>query len=235
VEAIAIRPTDSTQNAVLQPLVRERSALVSNVADVLREAIVREDLQTGERLNQVQIAEQLGVSRMPVREAIATLIAEGLLEPLATGGVVVRPLSKQDVLDVYAVRVALETEAARWIIKQNKASGAQRLDKVLSSHRLSIPHYETSQLLEVDRLFHRALLDSTGNPYFSKALVPVWSVVERAMYAVLQVPEIITTVWEEHEAIADAIRQGDATLADERIRQHLGHGSKAMAELVVPK
>lgn len=216
----------------LQPLTRARSELVTRVADVLREAIIREQLQTGERLNQVQIAEQVGVSRMPVREAIATLISEGLVEPLATGGVVVRPLSKQDVLDVYAVRIALETEAARWMIKQNRG-GAQRLDKVLSSHRLSIPHYETSQLLEVDRVFHRELLDATGNPYFSKALVPVWSVVERAMYAVLQVPEVITTVWEEHQAIADAIRAGDAELADQRIREHLGHGSKAIAELVL--
>ena len=222
--------------AVLQPLPpRERSQLVATVTDALREAIIHERLPTGSRLNQVQIAENLNVSRMPVREAIAALISEGLVEPLPTTGVVVKPLSREDVQDVYKVRIALETEAARTVIEDRAATGANRLQAVLSSHKLSSPHSETPQLLEVDREFHRARLDSTGNPYFVRALVPVWSVVERAMYTVLQVPEIISSVWEEHEAIAQAIADRDAVAAEMRIRQHLGHGAAAISSLLADR
>jgi len=227
------RPSPTDQSSVLAPLPpRERSVLVENVTDSLREAIIQERLPTGTRLNQMQIAEQLRVSRMPVREAITALTAEGLLEPLSTGGAVVKPLSGVDVVDVYKVRIALETEAARTVIGEGLPTASQRLHKVLSLHKRSVSHYETTQLLAVDREFHRTLLESTGNPYFARALVPVWSVVERAMYRVLQVPEIITTVWEEHETIAQAIADRDAEAADQQIRAHLGHGAKAIAELL---
>ena len=226
-----VSPSEPPVLTLAPQVPRERSALVESVVDTLREAIIQQRLKPGERLNQVQIAEQLGVSRMPVREAITVLTSEGLVEPLRAGGVAVRPLRARDVQDVYAVRIALESYAAR-SLAEGTSRFPTRVDDVLDAHRLSIPSYTTKQLLEVDSLFHRSILESTGNDYFLRSLVPVWSVVERAMYAVLQAPEIVSTVWEEHESIAAAIREGDADKAEVRLRNHLTHGAKVFQERI---
>jgi DNA-binding GntR family transcriptional regulator len=185
-------------------------------------AIVLEELPAGVRLNQVQVAEQLGVSRMPVRVAAADLVVEGLLEPLPTGGVAVKALSERDVEAAYRVREALEAEAVREVAHSRPQDGLQRLAAVLRSHEQLGGVNDTRTLLELDRAFHWTILESTGNPYFGRAMVPMWSVVERAMVGMLRtVPDMFDSAWREHREIAQALEDGDADLAEQRARAHI--------------
>lgn len=215
-------PTSHSFSALGALPPRDTSALARSVRDRLRLAIVLEEIPAGVRLNQVQVAEQLGVSRMPVRVAAADLVIEGLLEPLPAGGVAVRVLSKRDVEAAYEVREALEAQAARDVARARPEAGLTELFAILERHDALGGVNDTGVLLELDRAFHATILDATGNPYFARAMVPMWSVVERAMAGMLRtVPDLFDFAWKQHRDIADALAAGDADLAERLTREHI--------------
>ena len=210
---------------------RDASALVRTVRDRLRQAILFGELTAGTRLNQVKVAEQLGVSRMPVRTASADLVAEGLLEPIATGGVAVRPLTQEDVLRAYEVREALEAGAAKEAARRQPAAAIDEVFAILDQHSELGGANDIARLAELDRAFHSAILNSTDNPYYSRAMVPMWSVVERAMIGMLQqVPGMFKLSWEQHRGIAEAVRDGEVELAEARVHEHLSHAADALIQ-----
>ncbi|MDV3125338.1 GntR family transcriptional regulator [Mycobacterium sp. 21AC1] len=216
------RPDPSSFSALTALPPRDAGAVARSVRDRLRLAIVLEELPAGVRLNQVQVAEQLGVSRMPVRVASADLVVEGLLEPLPTGGVAVKALSKRDVEAAYKVREALEAQAVREVAAARPEAGLKELFAILDRHEELGGVNDTQTLLELDRAFHWTILDATDNPYFSRAMVPMWSVVERAMVGMLRtVPDMFDLAWREHRQIAEALADGDADLAEQRARKHI--------------
>src|SRR5699024_10282630 len=90
-----------------------REMLHNKVCSVLRKAILKGELQAGERLVQAQLAEAIGVSRMPIREALRTLELEGLVVMEPHKGAVVRPISKEDIEEIYELRIALEPLALK--------------------------------------------------------------------------------------------------------------------------
>ena len=229
VPSVANPTTESVLTALPQ---RDTTTLVRTVRDRLRLAIAREEIPAGTRLNQVQVAAQLGVSRMPVRAAITDLVAEGVLEPIAGGGVAVRMLAERDMRDVYEVRIALESQAVRHVAERQPTWGLARIEKILSDHRSRVAGYDAAELLMVDREFHTALLDATENQYFRLAIVPVWSVVERAMFGMLSIPGIAARVWGEHEDIAEAVRLGDPDRAEAALRKHLANGAEDLAQAI---
>ncbi|OZC93052.1 GntR family transcriptional regulator [Rhodococcus sp. 06-418-1B] len=199
------------------------------VRDRLRLAITLGELPGGSRLNQVQLAKQLGVSRMPVRTAAAELVSEGLLEVMPGGGVAVRVLTAEALLDVYEVRTALESRAVRHVADKQPQWGLTRIEQIVAEHKPLIATYGARQLLEADRAFHLAILDATGNQYFRQAIVPVWSTVERAMVQLVSLDGVFDRAWVEHEQIAEALRAGDADEAEKQLRKHLENAADELA------
>ena len=212
---------------------RDASALVRSVVERLRTAITFGELPPESRLNQVQLAAQLGVSRMPVRAALTELQAEGLIDPLPGGGAVVRALTKADLQNVYEVRTALESQAVRHVADRDAGEAAPDIDvifQVLADHAALGGSSDPVALLQLDRRFHMAVLDATGNPVFREALVPIWSRVERAMVGMLtSIPDMFEQAWREHQAIAEALRDGDADLAEARTKAHLQFAAAQLA------
>ncbi|BBZ01737.1 GntR family transcriptional regulator [Mycolicibacterium chitae] len=224
---------DSSFSALSALPPRDSNALVTSVRDRLRMAIVLEEIPAGVRLNQVRVAEQLGVSRMPVRAASADLVVEGLLEPLPTGGVAVRSLSRRDVEEASKVREALEAQAAREVALARPEEGLKAIFAVLDRHEALGGVNDTRLLLELDRSFHWAVLDATDNPYFRRAMVPMWSVVERSMVGVLRkVPDMFDLAWKQHREIAEALAAGDADLAEQRARDHIRYAAPKLAKAI---
>jgi DNA-binding GntR family transcriptional regulator len=227
-KAEPVRIGSSTALTALPP--RDASVLVRTVRDRLRMAIILTEIPPGARLNQVQVAERLGVSRMPVRAAAADLVVEGLLDNLPTGGYVVRALSESDVRRAYEVREALEAQAARDVASSAPEADIDGLFEILDRHAALGGVNDTAELLALDRAFHGMILDATDNPYFGRAMVPLWSVVERAMVGMLRdVPDMFDRAWQQHRRIAEALRAGDADGAERLTREHLGHAADALA------
>ncbi|WP_166969555.1 GntR family transcriptional regulator [Brevibacterium atlanticum] len=212
---------------------RDTTALVRDVRDRLRLAIVLGEIQTGSRLNQVKLAQQLGVSRMPVRTAITELVTEGILEVVPGGGVIVSPLTADDVRNVFEVRGALEIRAARTVAVDQPTWGIAKIEKIVDAHRSHFHEYAPAQLLTADRDFHMAILDATGNPFFRRSIMPVWSTVERAMVQVLNLSEVFEQAWTQHDQIARAIRAGDADEVEATSREHLEFAAEALARAIL--
>ncbi|MEW2546279.1 GntR family transcriptional regulator [Streptomyces sp. NPDC047002] len=222
--------TDRTEPVLGELPPRDTTALVRTVRDRLRLAISLEEIPSGTRLNQVAVAKQLGVSRMPVRTAISELVSEGLLEMVPGGGVAVRSLTPDDLLDVYEVREAIESRAVRRVAQLRPAEGLARIEQVVSTHKPRVTGYGAAELLAADREFHMAVLDATGNEYFRRALVPVWSIVERGMVRSLHITDVFTGAWDEHEAIAKALLAGDADHGEQLLLHHLRNASSKLAQ-----
>ncbi|WP_275293557.1 GntR family transcriptional regulator [Amycolatopsis sp. La24] len=199
---------------------RDSTALVRTVRDRLRLAIALEEIPAA-KLNQVRVAKQLGVSRMPIRAAIPELVAEGLLEPLAGGGVAVRELTATDVRQVYDVRLALETRAVRVVAERGSADQIRHVKNVVDRHLPVLATYDTGELLAADREFHMSILAATGNAHFQRAIVPVWSIVERAMVSVMHIGHVFDCLWHEHAEVARALTDRDPDAAEAAMDKHL--------------
>jgi DNA-binding GntR family transcriptional regulator len=203
--------------------IRDASSTRLAVLNQLRRAITVNELPAGTRLIQTQLAEQLGVSRMPVRDAISDLIGEGLAEPLPGGGAVVTALSVSDMRAVYAVRAPLELEAVRLVaIAPNRDLSA--VDGIIKRHR-PLLRAGTRELLDLDRDFHWAIYRATENRFLLAALTPVWSQISRIMFAVLNIPSYSEIAWREHVAIAESIKAGDVETAVQLTGQHITNGA----------
>ena len=207
---------------------RDASTVGAEVGRRLRAAITLNEIPPGSRLTQTSLAEQLGVSRMPVRDAISDLVAEGFAEALPTGGAVVTGLSSDDMRAVYAVRAPLEVEATRWVAS-NPDADLREIDRILTVRR-ELGAGGPQTLWDLDRDFHWAIYNAAGNRFLTAALAPLWSQISRIMFAVHTVLDYGEVAWSEHAAIADAIRAGDVEEAERVRRAHITHSADMLIE-----
>lgn len=147
--------------AGLSPL--EARTLTSTATERLREKILDGSLRPGTRLVEAEIARQLRISRGPVREALATLRAEGLVHGEAPRGVAVAALSPEDIRDIYEVRAALESGAARLVIASGDPTAIELLSQALDRLRAAASAKHQRDFVEADLALHEELCRVSGN------------------------------------------------------------------------
>lgn len=211
---------------------REPWSVRGEVRERIRRAIALQQLPAGTRLNQEQLARQLGVSRMPVRDAINDLVAEDLVETVATGGAVVRALTADDLRSVYEVRLALELPAVRQVALSGCGPWQEELGAIMDSHRPLLRESRIEELHRLDRDFHWAVYRATGNRFIGRALTPVWSHISRAMFGLLAVESYADTAWAEHQSITDALLAGDADRAAGVMELHVRNGADRLLQVM---
>ena len=205
--------------------------LVERVYSALLDAISEGTLAPGSRITQEEIAEQLAVSRQPVLQALRLLKKEGFVQDAPGRGVLVAPLNAQWFEDVYTVRASLDALAARLAADRVKKGFPFALNAdLINRGKAAAKKQQIDKLIGLDIEFHSAIYRASGNPLIEKSAALHWQHIKRAMGAVLQSNTVRETVWQEHEAIADAIAQGDARKAETLMR---GHGEKASYNLVL--
>lgn len=199
----------------------DAAAVKRAVHERIRRAITVGEMPPGSRLVQTQLAEALGVSRMPVRDAINDLIAEGLATAMSAGGAVVSQLSQKDMHDVYAIRTCLEIHAVRDLASRVTDEDVRTFRAIIDSAQPLIRSGEMVKALELDKEFHWAIYQATGNRFLEMALTPMWAQVERIMFALVQIPRYLPVVWAEHSSIVDALEARDADAAALSSERHL--------------
>jgi len=191
------------------------------VYQVIKESILNEQLKPGDRIQEVQIAKDLNVSRSPVRSAINELIGEGLLESIPNKSVKVRRLSEKEILDTYEFRVMLE----RYAIEKVVARLNPEIDRTLAEFSRQFMECCTyDQLLryvEVDTKFHTFLVEAAGNDMVFETLHRISVLVTPFRVISLKSKERFQASIDEHTGIIDAIRAKDAHLAVQRCESHL--------------
>jgi len=199
--------------------------LVDRVYRALLDAIIDGSLPAGARLTQEEIAHQLAVSRQPVLQALRLLKSDRLVLDAPGRGLLVAPLDGAGIASVYQVRAALDVLAVR-LAAQHRAA----LDPgLIERGRKAARGRNVRALIEADVAFHNAVYAASRNPLIEQSAHVHWRHIRRAMGAVLQKSALRVTVWDEHEAIAEAIGRGDADLAARLMSGHDQRASEYMS------
>lgn len=204
----------------LEPSSIKSPPLYQRARDVLRLAILRGQLRPGERLAETQLAEQLGISRTPLREALRQLQAEGLLRQ-DEGGLVVPTLDLAEVELMYECRIALECLAASRAAERAGEESLARMAAALKDARAAIRRGDLPELLGVNVGFHREIALAGGNPWTLRLLEQLWSQMVLFRANVLGAPEDEEQVLREHEGVLERIAAHDPEGAAARMEAHL--------------
>lgn len=198
------------------------------VFNALRESILHGELQPGARLIEVDLAEQLGVSRTPIREAIHKLEQEGLVKMLPRRGARVASISEKNVHDVLEVREALESLAAELAVERITAQEKIRLRQAEAEFSASIAEKNLAVIAQKDEAFHDIIYQATGNQKLQLVINNLREQMYRFRLEYIKDEKIRKLLVEEHRAIADAIIRGDAELAKSISESHIQNQEEAI-------
>lgn len=166
------------------------------------------------------VAEELGVSRTPVREAIRQLEIEGLVKVVPNRGAVVRGMNRRDISDTYSIRERLEGLAARWAAERASDNELRLIKETMALMKLHAEAGDLDEASEQDTQFHRLLLEgSKSKPLFNALLGTVYFV-QRARTVSLSVPGRVEKSLAEHEQIFQALARRDPDAAERAVVQH---------------
>lgn len=197
------------------------------VSERIRTAILQGEYRPGMWLRQQHVAEDLGVSQMPVREALKRLAAEGLVEHIPYRGVRVVTISPEDVVDVYAHRNFLEGQAAAkaaLTICPDELAALWQIHDRMGQCRLP---EQVSEYRQLNRQFHELIYRASRRPYLIRTLNQLWSAFPTMLWgnfvqtAVATLPARDATDEQEHAAIIHALAARDSQGAERAMRHHI--------------
>ncbi len=201
-------------------------SLVDKAYTVIRGRILDNVYAPGHRALEQEFADELGLSRTPVREALLKLEAEGLVEVIPRHGARVLPVSSDDMREIYEILTALEPMAAELVAR--KKLTAKDLEPLIDASRDMTAALRADNLdawADADERYHRQLIAMAGNRLMSDMLQGLWDRAHRARMVTLRLRPKPTHSTKEHNAIVEAIRAGDAKEAGRLYRAHRERGS----------
>ena len=207
----------------------ESPTLDLEVLERLREAIVRGEIPPGRRINHLRTASHLGVSRGPVRAAMAKLAQEGLVENVPRRGSFATPLDRSTVVDVYGVREALESFAAAEAASRTTPQAADELQRRVERMRTLAEREDVPRLVDADLDFHRRVVELSGN----RQVAYLWKITEANIRRILLFRQnalsTLRDVPESHLPTISALRRHEPAAAAQTLRTHI---QEARADLV---
>ena len=207
----------------LRKIPSKPARLADQVYARLMEAILDGTIAQGDRLIQENLAEELAVSRTPVREALLRLETEGVLEKVGRKGFVVKTIDEKMVRSIYQAREAVEGYAAHVVAERASAKVVDRLEAKM---RKLGPTSNIQSAYEANRLAHRAIVEATGNDYMVELFDAIWGrSIALRIYADLWATENEhRPVIDNHYEILEALRTGDGTRAAKVMIEHIRDG-----------
>jgi DNA-binding GntR family transcriptional regulator len=229
-EGTRTAPAGSRAEGVAHPLAI--ASVVDQVYSAIRERITDGSLQRGARIHQEDLADELGVSRTPVREALRRLAAEGLVEMRTNRGARVAAVGQDDMHAAYEARLVIEPGAARLAALQAPAEPLARMRAALAAQRRAIPNVPRS--FEANREFHLALVQASGNAFLVQFVQRLWvaRIGEVIYERQSETPERMGLDADEHEQILQAIESGNGRRAESLTRRHLADAMRRSLDLL---
>jgi DNA-binding GntR family transcriptional regulator len=201
----------------------QKPSLVEGAYDALKDAIRNNALPPGYQGSEQEIASQLGMSRTPVHEAIIRLQEEGLVRVLPRRGVLVCPISPDDMREIYEVIIALESASAELLAEKPEAERgpvADELEAVNARMESALAGADLVVWAKADEQFHQLLVERSGNGRLARMFHTIMDQSHRARMLMLRLRPKPTASVTQHRAIVEAIRQGDAARARESAKAH---------------
>ncbi len=193
---------------------------------LLRRMITHGEMVNGERLVEERLAEQLGLSRTPVREALHRLEQEGLLLKRPRGGYEVRPLTPEEVADALGVRGVLEAYAGELAAARITPKLLKEMERNLEMFEEALARTDEKRLVELNGRFHELLYQAADSRLLHRLLSELQDEVERISHLIMS--NMAAGAWsvEDHRALVDALRVGDAKRARKAAMDHVQRGAR---------
>ncbi len=202
------------------------------VLDAIRSAIMNGTLQPRERLMEIQLAEELGVSRTPIREALRKLELEGFIVMVPRKGAYVSDLSFKDIADVFEIRAALEGLAAGLAAERITEDELERMERLLVEKQEAILQDDIDKLVEVDTKFHELMYQSSRNVRLSTIISNLREQIQRFRLTSLSYPGRNKLSLEEHKKIVEAIQARDYQSARQLAQEHIENAENVLIECI---
>src|SRR2546428_6324534 len=212
---------DKALTAERRPARLENLTLWQRVYEYLREEILSERLQPGTELQEVALSEELGVSRGPIRDAIGRLAAEGLVTVRPRRGAVVRLLSKDEFLELYQVREALEIMAVRLAVPRLGADDFAALPGLIDTMGKHAERGEVAEFFQANVAFHAHLLEASGNRKLQELYGQLLGQMGRYRMRSLTLRGNLQRSVTEHAAILRAAKRGNTERAAHLMSEHI--------------
>ena len=191
------------------------------VCETLRDAVRRGVLQPGERLMEIQLAEDLGVSRTPVREAIRKLEMEGYVIMMPRRGTYVADLSIRDINEVFEIRTSLESLASGLASERITEDELEKLQRLLVEIGAYIKNGDMDSIVRTDTEFHDLLYQASRNTRLVGIISNLREQLTRFRTKSMSFPGRLKATLEEHRKIVEAIAQGDEKAARKAAEHHM--------------
>jgi DNA-binding GntR family transcriptional regulator len=195
----------------------------------MREAIRSGKFRSGEHLREADVAEWLNISRTPVREAFHRIISEGLLTNGPWNGVMMAELDAQQLVQLYAVRAALEGTAAALAAQNATKPEVQRLFQIAASEARA--KKDPAKLVVLNSELHQTLYAAAHNPYLLQSITTVVDALGLLRHSTFVLPGSIELAHREHLQIITAVRERNSAAAERLAREHVNHALAMRLEL----
>lgn len=202
------------------------------IFDTLREAIITGELKPGERLMEVKLAEKMGVSRTPVREAIRMLELEGLVDMLPRKGAHVAELSVKDIMDVLEVRAAMDSLATRLAAERITDDEIKELRQIQAQFINYVEKNNLQGSIKKDVEFHELIYRASRNDRLLQINNNLREQVQRFRVIYLKDYSSPKNLIKEHEDICDAISARNSDMAQECAKIHINNQEKVIIKAI---
>ncbi len=205
------------------------------VFNTLRQAILRGELKPGERLMEIQLANKLGVSRTPIREAIRKLELEGLVLMIPRKGAEVAEITEKSLRDVLEVRRALEELAVQLACEKITKEEIRELERVAKEFQQVVNSSDITEIAEVDVCFHDIIYTATDNQKLIQLLNNLREQMYRYRVEYLKRDGVFPQLIAEHEAIIRHIENNEKEKATEVMCRHIDNQVETVIDVIRAK
>lgn len=205
---------------------KENRSLTSIIFDRIREEILNNKYKVGEKIVEAKLAEELGVSRTPVREALKQLELDGLVENIPNRGVVVKGITSQDIADIYTIRMEIEGIAAKWCVERMDDTHIDTLKEIFELMEFYTFKKDVERCFELNTKFHETIYMATKSRYLEHVLKDFQIFMKTTRIKSLKMDGRMEESLAEHKLILESLIEKDVSLAVERIKNHINNSRK---------
>lgn len=201
-------------------------SIADQIFDRLEKDILSGKYKRGEIVSENKLAESLGVSRTPVREAVKRLEQEGIIEDCSKGFIVIG-ITREDMPDMYEIRIHIESIAAARAAENISDEGLKEMGEILDMQKYYIDRQngegvDNSECIkDLDSRFHNLIYVSCGSKAFADMLIPLHKRMTKFRKASVRKNSRALSSWEEHNEIFSALKEHNPMWAEEAMRRHL--------------
>ena len=196
-------------------------SLTDEIADIIRDRILKGEYEIGAKIKETQIAAELRVSRTPIREAFKQLENEGLIDYIPNRGCFAKGFTQQDVDDIYAVREALERLAVERAVERITDAELRDLEEEWDLMEFYAKKKDAQKVLELNSTFHDRIYASTRSRFMAQVLRSYKSYINKTRKSVFYDETYLMAILKEHREILEAIKSRDKERAVRAVSEHL--------------